>query len=377
MNDCEAALRAPAGLLGVERAVETSGVSTVPSPVAVGAFRSERDEWDAFVRRTLGGTFFHLIGWKDVLEAAFGFRSHYLLARRAGEIVGVLPLFELRAAFSSSCLLSLPFAVEGGICSVDDEARRALEAAAMARCADLGARYLELRDGLDGNSDFHVREGLYYRFRRPLAATDDENLAAIPRKQRRMVRVGQQSGLVSRIGEGELDAFYDLYARSVRHLGTPVFQKRYFRLLLQHNPEDSLLLTVWHDQTPVAGVLSFFFNDVVLPYYAGSRREFYRYAVNDFMYWELMRYARERGARVFDFGRSKKGTGAYEFKSHWGFAPEPLRYRVYMPGNGTAPDHSVNDDRIQLLRRAWTRLPLPLTKLIGPVLMRRYGAYYT
>jgi FemAB-related protein (PEP-CTERM system-associated) len=342
----------------------------------VRGYAGEVEDWDRFVRTTPGGTFFHLIGWKDVLEQAFGFESHYLTALRAGAIVGVLPLFELRPTFARGCLLSLPFAVEGGICAADEDARRALEEAALVLSRERGVRYLELRDGLDGNG-FHIREGLYFRFRRPLMASDEENFAAIRRKQRRMVRVGQQSGLTARVSPDDLDAFYDLYACSVRSLGTPVFPYRYFRLFLERFPQDCVLLTVRHNGTPAAAVLSFFFNDTVLPYYAGSRSEFFRYAVNDFMYWELMRHARQRGARVFDFGRSKKGTGAYEYKCHWGFEPEPLRYRVYVQDGGPAPDHSASDGSVQLLRRVWKQLPLPITKLVGPFLLRRYGAYYT
>jgi len=353
----------------MERLENTARVDVVP-------YASEREEWDHYVRATPGGTFFHLIGWKEVLEQTFGFRAHYLAARRAGDLVGVLPLFELRSPLGKVTLLSLPFAVEGGVCAADEEARSALESAALALQAERRAQHVELRDGLEGVG-FHVRQGLFYRFRRPLAATDEENMAAIPRKQRRMIRVGQQSGLVARTGSSDLDVFYDLYARSVRNLGTPVFPRRYFQRFLEQFPHDCELLTVWHERTPVAAVMSFYFNDTVLPYYAGSRREYFRYAVNDFMYWELMRQACARGARCFDFGRSKKGTGAYDFKSHWGFEPEPLRYRVACNGNQPVPERSMSSGSVQLLRRAWQHLPLPVTKVLGPFFIRRFGAFYT
>jgi FemAB-related protein (PEP-CTERM system-associated) len=353
-------------------------LSTVAAAaIEVCPYTGNRREWDDFVRRTTGGTFFHLIGWKDVLEETFGFTSHYLLARRGGSIVGVLPLFELRSWLAGSCLLSLPFAVEAGVCCSDDAARLALEGAALAYGEQRGVRYVELRDGLDGDG-FQMREGLFYRFRRQLLPTDEENMAAIRRKQRRMIRVGQQSGLTARVSPADLDAFYDLYARSVRQLGTPVFPYRYFQLFLRHFPDDCALLTVWHGEVNVAAVLSFFFNDTVLPYYAGSRREFFQYAVNDFMYWELMRYARERGMQVFDFGRSKKGSGAYDFKCHWGFEPEPLRYRVHVRNNEPLPERNMSDDgSVHVLRRAWSRLPLGLTKAVGPFFIRRFGAFYT
>jgi FemAB-related protein (PEP-CTERM system-associated) len=346
------------------------------APVTVRPYAGEREEWDGLVRRAPGGSVFHLIGWRNVLERLFPFTAHYLTARRGTELVGVLPLFELRSPFSSPTLLSLPFAVEGGVCSSDPEAARALASAAVSLSQVRGARSLELRDGLDG-PDFHLREGTYYRFRRPILPTDEENLAAVRRKQRRMIRVGLQSGLSARIGTADLEVFYDLYARNLQRLGTPVFARRYFQELMREFGDGAVLLTVWHGNQPAAAVLSFFFADAVLPYYAGSRPEFFSHAVNDFMYWELMRYARERGARVFDFGRSKKGTGAYEFKCHWGFEPEPLRYRVYTRPGEPVRDRTMNSANVQVLQRIWRQLPLPLTKVLGPLFIRHYGAHYT
>ena len=77
---------------------------------------------------------------------------------------------------------------------------------------------------------------------------------------------------------------------------------------------------------PVSSVLSFYFRDEVLPYYAGDSIDARDLAANDFKYWELMRRACERGLKVFDYGRSKRGTGSFDFKKNWGFEPAPLAY---------------------------------------------------
>jgi FemAB-related protein (PEP-CTERM system-associated) len=343
---------------------------------SVARYGGDAAAWDAFVRRTPGGTVFHLIGWKEALEQTFGFTAHYLEARRDGELVGVLPLFELRAPLMDRCLLSLPFAVEAGVCSVDPAAQRALDAAALALAAERGARTVELRDGRDA-APFRLCEGRYVHFHRALYADDAANLAATPPKRRYMIRQGIRHGLSARVDAADLAVFHDLYARTARHFGTPVFPLRFFRALLQHFPAEAALLVVRLGSTPVAGTLAFFFDGVVCPYYAGSRREFFRYAVNDFMYWELMRYACARGARRFDFGRSKIGTGAYTFKQLWGFTPEPLRYRVATLGDGAASARSSSDPAIAWLQRVWQHLPLPVTKLFGPYVVGRYGAYFT
>jgi FemAB-related protein (PEP-CTERM system-associated) len=347
-------------------------------PVRVAPYAAEeRHDWNEFVRRSRCGTFFHLIEWKDVLEKCFGYRPRYLTARRGRELAGVLPLFELTRPLGGTCLLSLPFAVEGGVCADNDEARRALEAAAVDLGVACGARYLELRDGLEGGEGFRPRPGPYFRFRRALAGSDEDNLRAIPRKQRRMIRVGERAGLQARTGDEHLEAFHDLYARSVRRLGTPVFARAYFRTLCERFGDACVLLTVYREQTPAAAVLSFFFKDTVIPYYAGSRRELGEYAVNDFLYWQLMCLAQRRGARAFDFGRSKEGTGAFDFKRHWGFEPEPMRYRVHACGREGAPERSLGDWPVLWLRRGWRRLPLRLTKLLGPPLVQRFGPHYT
>jgi FemAB-related protein (PEP-CTERM system-associated) len=339
-------------------------------------FQGLAQEWDGFVETSPHGTFFHLLGWRDVLEQAFGFRTHYLAARHDGRLAGVLPLCEVPSGLRGRCLLSLPFAVEAGVCAVDDAARRALDGAAAALCGQRGTAYVELRDGLDADG-FQQREGTYYRFRRTLHATEEENFAAIPRKQRRMIRVGQRHGLTAGWQASDVRVFHDLYARTVRRLGTPVFSPGYFRLLLDTFRGRCEILTVYSEERPVAAVLSFFFGDTVMPYYAGSRPESYRLAANDVMYWELMREACRKGLRRFDFGRSKKATGAFDFKRHWGFDAEPLRYRVLTPTGQPFAERTINDGGVKLLRWAWSRLPLALTKVLGPPLVRRFGPLYT
>jgi FemAB-related protein (PEP-CTERM system-associated) len=362
-------------LVGLRRA--SLGVHALASTqLAVSQYAGESDEWDAFVRRTAGGTFFHLIGWKEVLERTFAFRSHYLIARRAGQIAGVLPLFELHAPFMPRCLLSLPFAVEAGVCAADADAQEALDAAAVTLSDACAARYVELRDGRSGSA-FAVRPERSDRFRRALHADDTANLAATPPKRRYMIRVAQRHGLLARVGGIDPDVFHDLYARTAGRFGTPVFPARFFHTLLKRFPDETALLTVWLGELPVAGAVLVFFGDTVCPYYVGSRREFFHYAINDFLYWEVMRYAARRGARCFDFGRSKRGSGAYEFKRLWGFDPEPLRYRVYVTSGDTPRDRSTNDGSVQWLQRAWRRLPLPVMKVLGPFFVKRYGPYYT
>lgn len=342
--------------------------------VEVSAASSPR-EWDAFVSATSGASIFHLIGWQAILERTFGFTTHYLCARRGGEIAGVLPLAEMRPAFGDPRLLSLPLATEAGVLAADDEARRALERAAVALATRRGAHSLELRDQHDGDG-FDTRAGIYFRFRRELKQDESDNLAAVPRKQRRMIRRALAQPLAVE-EDDDIATFYDLYACSQRRLGTPVLPRSYFELLRRSFADRMSILTVRSAGRAAAAVLSFWFDGAVVPYYAGSRREYFELGVNDRMYWELMRRAAARGVRQFHFGRSRLGSGAFDYKRHWGFEAEELRYRAHALGQSPAPQRTVDDPRIRALSRAWRHLPLPITKWLGPVIARRFAPYFT
>ena len=220
-------------------------------------------------------------------------------------------------------------------------------------------------------SDWIDVTGRYATFRKAIDADPEKNLLAIPRKQRAVVRKNLDAGLVA---ERDADAcrLHRVYAESVRNLGSPVFPRRYFRALLDEFGDAAEIVTVVDRGTPIASVLSFYFRDEVLPYYGGGTARA-RTGANDFMYWEVMRAAGERGSRLFDFGRSKLDTGAYHFKKNWGFAPEPLTHQFKLRPGCSPPDTSPLNPKLQRYVGVWKRLPLPLANLIGPQLIRHLG----
>jgi FemAB-related protein (PEP-CTERM system-associated) len=328
--------------------------------------------WEAFVLRCPEATFFHRIGWRDIIEQEFRHRTHYLLAERSGELAGVLPLAEVRSRLFGHALVSLPFAVYGGPAAVDPEARTALIDAAVVLAGKLGVEHLELRDRTVFRPDW-PQQDLYVTFRRPLLDDVEANLLAVPRKQRAMVRKGIKNGLRSDI-DASVDRFFALYADNMHRHGTPAFGPAYFRALADTFGERCEFLVVADAAgTPVSGVCSFYFRDEVLPYYAGDRTAARDLAANDFKYWELMRRACERGLRVFDYGRSKKGTGSFDFKKNWGFVPTPLAYEYALVARTAIPQNNPLNPKYRAMIATWRRLPRPVVGLLGPMLVKSLG----
>ncbi|MGH7681247.1 MAG: FemAB family XrtA/PEP-CTERM system-associated protein [Candidatus Eiseniibacteriota bacterium] len=327
--------------------------------------------WDELVSRLPDATVFHRMAWQRSVGRTFGYKPRLLAARRNGRISGVLPLFLVPLLPWGRALISSPQAVYGGPIGEDDETRRELCAEAERLSRSLGAKYVEYRN-LEPIPNLPAKD-LYVTFRRAILPTADENMAIIPKNQRRSIRIALKSGLTSDVGREELlDAFYALYAYSVRNLGTPVFPKSLFANLLAEYGDDCRILVVRRDKRPVAAVLTLFFRDQVLPYYAGSRREEFRNGVNDYMYWALLIYGMEHGYKVFDFGRSKKGSGSYDFKRHWGFEPIPLHYQYQLVGQQAMPDLSPKNPKFSVAIEAWKRMPLWMSVRLGPWLVRYF-----
>lgn len=329
-------------------------------------------QWDAYVRAAPAATFFHLWGWRTAIENAFGHDCPYLLAEEGGRIVGVLPLVRIRSLLFGHSLTSTAFAVYGGPVGETPEVVALLAGHATVLADLLDVDHLELRSLVKTGLGWPSKDATYATFRRPITADPDANLKAIPRKQRAVVRKAIERGLKGEI-DGGLDRFFPLYATSVRNLGTPVFPKRWFAELRRAFPDESDILTVTDGGTPVSAVLNFYFRDQVLPYYGGGGLEARRVGANDFMYYDLMCRAGGRGCTLFDFGRSKAGSGAFAFKRNFGFEPEPLHYEYYLRRGDRLPDSSPNNPKYKLMIALWSRLPLAVTNRLGPLVSRWLG----
>lgn len=318
-----------------------------------------------------GGSLFHLPQWLAAVERGTGQRARGLVARQMGAITGWLPLTEVRSALFGKALVSSGFGVGGGIMAVSDEAAHAIADSAQDHALRAGFAGIELRGGVIPQG-WESWDDKHCGFERALAADDEAELLAIPRKARAEVRRGLGFGHRVTIGRApsDLAAHYACYSASVRNLGTPVFPRQLFAAMLDAFPDSSDILTVWEGDTPLASVLSFYHAGAVMPFWGGGVFAARAARANEVMYYELMLHARRKGMERFDFGRSKTASGPYSFKKNWGFVPQPLTYGAWTaPG---APPRNIDPTSASYSRKIalWKKLPLPLANLIGPVIAR-------
>ncbi len=325
---------------------------------------------DAYVNQHKEGTVFHRGGWAKAAQCAYGCEDVTLAAWRGDDVIGVLPLIDVRAPLLGRSMISTAFSVGGGPIADDDQIIGMLAEEAAALGDAHGANYVELRANPPLGSDWLEKTGVYADFELPLPVDEGENLAMIPRKRRAEVRKAIKSAemgdLSLRIVQ-ETGEFYALYASALRDHGTPVFPKSFLDALASAFADRiEISIADWRGE-PIAALLSFYDKDTVRPYYIGALPAARAVRGAEYLYWMQMRRAAEQGCAHFDFGRSKIGTGPYQFKKLWGAEPRPLTYRTRLVRADAAPDVNPNNPKFAAFVSMWRRLPLPLANRIGPM----------
>jgi serine/alanine adding enzyme len=326
--------------------------------------------WDAFVETHPDATAYHGWRWRGVFEKAFGHETVYLAAMDGDEVAGVLPLAIFRSRLFGRFAVSLPFVNYGGLCATAPAAVDALLERAASLARERRLAHVELRHVARRCPGLTAREhkvGMRMELPNDVARAWD----GLDRKVRNQVRKAEKSALTARGGGVELlQRFYSVFSRNMRDLGTPVYSIDFFRAVLEACPNDARVFLVEHGDLPVAGGITLRHRGTVEIPWASSLREYRAQSPNNLLYWQIMQFAITSGAGTLDFGRSTPGEGTYHFKQQWGAQPFPLYWEYVLSGRAAPADLSPKNPKFGAAIAVWKRLPVALTTLIGPHIVR-------
>jgi FemAB-related protein (PEP-CTERM system-associated) len=348
----------------------TSGIDGV---VAITQVRTEDEAraWDQYVAHHPSASGYHLTGWRRVVEEVSGHRTYYLMAKdRHGEVRGILPLAFMSSRLFGRFLVSMPFVNYGGVLTDGLDARGRLLEAATDLAKELTATYIELRHEKSLDLDWPCKQHKV-SMRLELPGDFGTLWKEFHAKLRSQIRRAQKEHMTVRIDTNALlSDFYEVFARNMRDLGTPVYGRRFFEAIVETFPRETRICVVYLEQRPVAAALLYGFRNTLEIPWASSDRRFNRLAPNMLLYSSVLEYACREGFRVFDFGRSTPASGAHRFKEQWGARPVPL-YWYYWLGDGRPLPHlSPENSKYSLAIKTWSKLPVALTRIIGPAIVR-------
>jgi FemAB-related protein (PEP-CTERM system-associated) len=331
----------------------------------------DQKRWDEYVQAFPGSSIYHLSAWKRVLEPSLGHPAYYLYAEDEDKgLVGVLPLTHMKSWLFGSRLISLPCFNYGGVCAGDSAVQMALIRQAMEIARTVGAQHIELRQAESYPWQLPVKQ---HRVAMVLDLPGSWSALwqGFSAKLRNQIRKGEQQGFEFRQGgEEELESFYQVFSRNMRDLGTPVQGKKLFQAVLATFPERARICTVYRGAKPLASGLVLGFRDTLEIPWASSLREYNSSCANMLLYWGVLRYACDAGYAFFDFGRSAPCSGTCRFKAQWGAKPRPLYWYYWLREGGDLPALHPENPKYHLAIQLWKRMPLPLSRALGPLLAR-------
>ena len=335
----------------------------------------EEDAWDSYVYESDASTFYHQIGWRNVVLKTYGHKPRYLVARGDdGGIVGVLPMFLMESRVFGRKLVSVPFAPYGGVCADDAGVGRALVEEGVGVARDEGVDYFEIR-GLSDDERYEgglVTNDTYFTLVMRLEQDPELVWQRFNRKVRNATRKAMKSGLGVVTGADYVRDFYRIYARNMRDLGAPVHAHSFYANLQEEFPEQTRIAVVRCDGRVIAGIFLLYFRDTVISGWASSDKSYQRFNPNNLLYWAVIKDSCEGGYEYFDFGRSIADSGTYRFKKPWGAEVAQLCYQYYLNRAKKMPDTSQISPKRKMFAEVWRRMPVSLAERVGPMLRRSF-----
>lgn len=338
--------------------------------VEIGIYQGSPEAWDQFVVDNPDTSIYHLSAWKELTRKVFGHDMTLFAAReKDGNLVGILPVTRISSRLFGDYLVSVPWFNYGGAVAEQADIEIKLMAAVNDYAREAGVSHVEYRDNLP-RSGYAVKTD---KVNMILALPDNGEALwqGFSSKLRAQIKRPQRENPRTVIGGLELlDDFYRVFSRNMRDLGTPVYTKAFFAEILRCFPSQSRLIVVYLSKRPVAAAFLLGFKERLEIPWASTISDVNHLSINMLLYWEVLQFAIRTGYRFFDFGRSSKDAGTYRFKKQWGAEPMALYWHYWLKPGQQLPSLNPSNPKYALMINIWKRLPLPLTRLIGPHIVK-------
>lgn len=336
---------------------------------------SQCGAWDAYVQGKDNSAVYHLSAFRDIISRSFGHKTVYLAAYDvAGQICGVLPAVEMKSALFGHFIVSLPFFTYGSVLADSAEIEKKLCTTLFAYAEKEGIEHVELRAMFARDQEAGAAPSKDHKVSmvRALPESSEQLWSDIGTKVRAQIKKAQRFPLELKFGGRELlDDYYAVFAENMRDLGTPVYSKGFFQALIESSLREQFTIgVVYHQNKPVSCCFLMKHKDMMEIPWASTLHSVNHMNVNMFMYWGILEQAIKEQCRFFDFGRSSKDANTYRFKKQWGAKPQQLYWYYWLPEGKELPELNPDNPKYKLLIAVWQRLPVWLTKLIGPPVIK-------
>ena len=334
--------------------------------------KEDEKKWDDFVKSSVSSTFYHQLGWKNVIEGTYGYKSYYLIAEESGYVKGIFPLFLFENRLLGSKLISVPFGPYGGPCADDEFVEKALIRKSKEIATNLNVKYLEIRGNPSVDYSYDDFDRASFHSTSVLELNRDSDFVLmnlIKRNKRKNIYKSQKIGLHQR-WTSNTDDFFKLFTENMRDLGSPTHSQEFFKNIINQFPESAKVLLVEKDDVILYSAFYLFFDNTMINSWSSTLQSYREFYPTDFGIWNGIKYGCENGFKFYDFGRSQKGSTNFEFKRRWGCKSKDLNYNYYLHKSKNIPNMTSENPKRNIFAKCWGQAPLFVVKKLGPHLRK-------
>jgi len=339
--------------------------------IKISTLKNEHAKWNNYVYSNPNASIYYMHEWNDLIKKTFGHTGIYLYAedKKNNNIIGILPLIHLKSRLFGSYLVSMPYFNHGGAIADHPDIEKALMKEADSYLNKLYCTHIEYRD--DVTRDGYPVKTEKVNMILSLPDSTEELWRNFTSKLRSQVKRSERENIEILFGTLEyIDDFYNVFSRNMRDLGTPVYSKSFFINILKTFPEQCKIIIVKYNKEAVSAAFLIGHNDTLEIPWASTVHKVNNLSINMLLYWNVLKYAVENKYSYFDFGRSSKNTGTYNFKKQWGASPKQLFWHYTLAEKEEIPALNPSNPKYALVIKIWKKLPILVTKFIGPFIVK-------
>jgi hypothetical protein len=331
----------------------------------------DKQAWDRYVREHPDSIAWQSYDWYSVVRKHYAVTFLPLAVTNGTGIRGVLPLYRIGSSRGKNVLISVPYAVAGGILADDAEAERLLVEKAVSLAGEYGSRGITLKQyKRKVAGDFRDDDAFYNReldIARDLAQVWQD----IDGKNKQRVEEARNYPLVLAHPVSDINTFYKLLLQHHHQKGVPCVSKRWIEDLINFDLYSAAVLLL--NGRPVAGTLVKEFKDTVsFPFSCIARDDEQHRTFAYDLYWKLIARFNAKGTRIYHSGRIPANNDVECYRLGWGGKQYGYHYQYYPGGSTVRSESSKKGRKRELFESVWRRMPLGLAELIGPVIVRRF-----
>jgi FemAB-related protein (PEP-CTERM system-associated) len=353
-----------------EKAERYPNTDTDDLNITVSICEADTNDWNQYIAKHPAASIYHRFEWKNLIQTTFGHQSYYLAARNMGnEIVGVLPMVRLKSWLFGDYIVSMPYFNYGGAIANSAAIEQQLMQEAGTLAKQETTHHVEFRDNIE-------RDGYPARTEKVCMILDlPEDTDSLwqqftPKLRAQIKRPQRENPEIKTGSENLLNDFYYVFSRNMRDLGTPVYNKTFFKNILRCFPDESRIIIVSLNKRPVSAAFLIGHQKMLEIPWASTLRETNQLSMNMLLYWEVLKFAISEGYTQFDFGRSTRDAGTFRFKRQWGAEPTQLYWHYWLQENDQVPTLNPDNPKYALAIKLWKRLPLLVTTMLGPSIVK-------